>query len=166
MAKKKESIYQSWDEVNEAMKELGELQVKKQKLEGEQTVKINEIKKDYQEKAGNLTTKIKEIEKDIERFAEQNKTEFLKTRNKKLNFGTISYRLTKRIVVGCVEGAINALKSLNLDYYLRQKCELDKEKLYECDEKTLSKVGIKIVTEDKINIEPAYVKLMAMESEV
>lgn len=165
MAKKKESIYKTWDEVNFAMKELGELNVQKQKLEGEQTVKINEVKSYIQEKAGDIVTKIKNIEKEIERFAEQNKDEFIATRNKKLTFGTISYRLTKRVVCKSVTSAIKALKSLNMDFFIRTKEELNKEDIMNCCDKAtlqaLTRASVSVVSEDKIRIEPDYVKLMA-----
>lgn len=168
MAKKAESIYNTWEDVNIALKELGELTIKKQKLEGEQTVKINEIKADFLIKAGAIKTQIAEIEKNIERFAMQNKSEFLKTRNKKLTFGIISFRLVKSVVCSCKEEAIKALKALNLDFCIRSKEELDKDeclKFAENDEKTLLKAGISIKAEDKVKIEPDFVKLAANTAE-
>lgn len=156
---KKSSIYTTWAEVDNALKELGELNIQKTALEGEQTVKINTIKKEILEKTGNLQTKIKEIEKNIERFAEQNKSEFLKTRNKKLTFGTVSFRLVKSVVCACKEEGIKALKALNLDFCLRLKEEIDKDKCLEVDEKLLLKAGITVKTEDKVKIEPNYIKL-------
>lgn len=156
---KKSSIYTTWAEVDNALKELGELNIQKTTLEGEQTVKINTIKKEILEKTGNLQTKIKEIEKNIERFAEQNKSEFLKTRNKKLTFGTVSFRLVKSVVCACKEEGIKALKALNLDFCLRLKEEIDKDKCLEVDEKLLLKAGITVKTEDKVKIEPNYIKL-------
>ena len=168
MAKKAESIYKSWEEVNAALKELGELNIKKQKLEGELTIKINEIKEKTLEKAGILKTQISEIEKNIERFAMQNKSEFLKTRNKKLTFGTVSFRLVKSVVCNCKDEAIKALKALNLDFCIRSKEELDKDeclKLAESEEKTLLKAGITIKSEDKVKIDPDYVKLAANQTE-
>lgn len=164
MAKKTESTYKSWEEVNSALKELGELNIKKQKLEGEQTVKINEIKAKTLEKAGAIKTQITEIEKNIERFAMQNKSEFLKTRNKKLTFGIVSFRLVKSVVCQCKDEAIKALKALNLDFCIRSKEEIDKDeclKFAEDDEKTLLKAGITIKSEDKVRIEPDYVKIAA-----
>ena len=158
---KKLSTYQTWQEVDSALKELGELNIKKQNLEGEQTIRINEVKKEILEKTGILQSQIKDIEKNIERFAEQNKSEFLKTRNKKLTFGIISFRLVKSVVCNCKEEAIKALKALNLDFCLRQKEEIDKDKCLEVDEKMLLKAGISIKTEDKVKIEPNYIKLAA-----
>ena len=158
---KKMSTYQTWAEVDTAMKELGELNIQKQNLEGEQTVRINEVKADILSKTGAIQTRIKDIEKNIERYAEQNKSEFLKTRNKKLTFGTVSFRLVKSVVCTCKEEAIKALKALNLDFCLRQKEEIDKDKCLEVDEKILLKAGISIKTEDKVKIEPNYIKLAA-----
>ncbi|MCR5260612.1 MAG: host-nuclease inhibitor Gam family protein [Candidatus Gastranaerophilales bacterium] len=164
MAKKADSIYTSWEEVNAAMKELGELNVKKQKLEGEQTEKINKIKAETLAKAGAIKTQIAEIEKNIERFAMQNKSEFLKTRTKKLTFGTVSFRLVESVVCNCKEEALKALKALNLDFLIRSKEDLDKDeclKYAKSDEKLLLKAGISIKAEDKVKIEPDFVKLMA-----
>lgn len=160
MAKKKESIYRSWDDVDTAMKELATLNVQKQKLEGEQTVRINDVKSKIAVRAGELCTKIKQIEKEIERYSEQNKDEFLKTRNKKLKFGSISYRLTKSICCECVQTAIKALKSLNYDFCIRTKEELDKEALKELSQDVLTKIGVNVKVVDKIQIEPDYVKLI------
>lgn len=164
MAKKTESIYKSWEDVNSALKKLGELNILKQKLEGEQTEKINEIKAKTLEKAGAIKTQIAEIEKNIERFAMQNKSEFLKTRNKKLTFGIVSFRLVKSVVCTCKEEAIKALKALNLDFCIRSKEEIDKDeclKFAEDGERTLLKAGISIKSEDKVKIDPDYVKIVA-----
>ncbi len=159
MAKKIESKYKSWEDVNSALKELGELNIKKERLEGEQTVKINEIKADTLAKAGIITTQMKTIEKDIERFTDEHKSEFIKIRSKKLTFGTVSFRLVKSVFIKVKDEAIKSLKALNLDFCLKIKEEIDKEKCLEIDENILQKAGIVIKQEDKIRIEPSYVKL-------
>lgn len=164
MAKKAESIYKSWEEVNAALKQLGELYIKTQKIEGEQTLKINKIKEEMLIKAGAIKTQIAEIEKNIEKFAMQNKSEFLKNRTKKLSFGTISFRLVESVKCICKEEAIKALKALNLDFLIRSKEDLDKDeclKYAKQDEKLLLKAGISVKAEDKVKIEPDFVKLMA-----
>lgn len=158
----KESTFQSWDEVNENMKKLAELKVKKQKLEGEQTLAINEIKAKCNAKAVLISDEIKAIEKNMALFAEQNKDEFALKRTKKLMFGTISYRLTKKIVCSSIETAVKALKTLNLDSFLRVKEELDKDALLELDESILTKAGISIKREDKISIEPDSVRINSL----
>lgn len=162
MAKKIESTLKSWDEVDISIKELAELNIRKTRLEGEQTLQINEIKKDTAEKAKGIDLRIKELEKDIERFTETHKEEFAKKRNKKLNHGTISYKIVKRVCCSCVAEAIKALKALNLDFCIRTKHELDKDRIIaEVDESTLLKAGITIKKEDKLRIEPNYEKIAA-----
>ena len=161
MAKKKESTLKTWDEADEKIRRLGEISIEKEKLEGTLQTKINELKASYTAQAGLLAAEAKEIEKDITRFCESHKDEFLKTRNKKLNFGTISYRLAERVVYASAEGVIKAIKTLNLDYVLRIKEDIDKEKVKTLDANTLTKIGVSIVKEDKISIDPDMVKLAA-----
>lgn len=165
MAKKIESIYRTWEEIDDALKTLGELNIQKTKLEGEQTLKINEIKEETSIKAGALQTQIKDIEKNIERFVSERKSEFLKVRTKKLNFGTIAFKITKKVCCNCIGDAIKALKVLDLNFCIRTKEELDKEKLLECDENLLKKAGITIKTEDKLRLEPNFEKLAAMKGD-
>lgn len=164
MAKKKESIYKNWSEIDSNLKKLGELKIQKSRLEGELTVKINELKEKYNIHCSNINNEIKTIEKEITRYCEQNKDAFLNKRNKKLNFGLISYRLSEKVVIPCLNTAIKALKSLNLDYCLRIKEEIDKEKVKELDKNILAKIGISVVKEDKLNIEPDMVEIAASVS--
>lgn len=160
MAKVKESIYKNWEEINQAMKTLGQLNIKKNKLEGEQTIKINEVKEATALKAGELINNIKEIEKEIARFTQQNKNEFIKKRHKKLAFGTVSFKITKSVSCECVADAIKALKSLNLDFCIRCNEELNKDEIKEIsDEMMLSRAGITIKKTDKLTIEPNYIKI-------
>ena len=161
MAKKKESTLKSWDEADEKIKRLGGLQIEKTRLEGELQTKVNELKAEYTAKAGLLAAEAKEIEKDITRFCEQHKDEFLKTRNKKLNFGTVSYRLVERVSYTNAESVIKAIKHLNLDHVLRIKEEIDKDEIKTLDANILTKIGVSIVKEDKISIDPDMVKLAA-----
>lgn len=167
MVKRKESCFRNWEDVNTAMQELGALTAEKQKQEGNQTLRINELKAYYQEKYGYLATRIKEIEKNIERFANQNKHEFAKTRTKRLSYGSVSYRVTKRVACRSAESAINALKALNLDCFIRTKEELNKDEIICCQDKdtlqSLAKADITVVSEDKIKIEPDIAELLAVE---
>ena len=158
---KAESIYNNWNEVDKAMKKLGELRIKKRKLEGELTIKINELKGEYNDKGATTTAEIKNIEKEINRFCEQNKETFIKKRSKKLVYGSVSYRLTRKISINNIESAISALTVLNMDWCLRKKFELDKDELMKLDTNTLTKIGATIIPEDKLTIEPNIEEIAA-----
>lgn len=164
MAKKKESSYTDWEDVNFAMKQLAELNIAKNKIENRQTLAILKVKAACEKKAENILSQIKSIEKDIERFAEENKEEFIKVRNKKLTFGVISYKLTKSIKCKNTATAIKSLKALNLYSYIRVKEELDKEALKGLDEQTLTKACMTLSKVDKLTIEPNYVELVSIPS--
>lgn len=113
MAKKKESTFKNWEEIDTSLKKLGELQIQKTNLDNELTEKVNELKLEYTSQSSLIQTEIKQIEKEISRFCEQNKDIFIKQRNKKLNFGQISYRLTEKVVCGSVAAVIKSLTQLN-----------------------------------------------------
>lgn len=162
MARKKESTFTSWEEVNEEFKKLASLMVEKQKLEGRQTIAINRIKAMISERSKKIVTEMKNIHDNIERFAEANKAEFVDKRSKKMQFGTVSFRYTKKIQCSNTDNAIKALKAMNLDSFLRIKEELDKEKLLELEEPILIKAGLSIKREDSIKIEPDFVKISAL----
>ena len=86
-------------------------------------------------------------------------------RNKKLNFGSISYRLSERVVCTSVQSVIKSLKLLCLDHCLRVKEELDKDKIKELDSNTLTKIGVSIIKEDKLNIEPNIIEIVSNKKE-
>ena len=154
MLKNKKTKLKSWNEVDDALKLLSELYIQKQELEGEQTVKINEIKQSIKNKSEVIQYQIKLLKDNIERFTEENKTEFLQKRTKKLTYGTLSYRVVKKVCFKCAEDAIKALKLLKMDFCIRTKNELDKEQILNCDETILAKAGITIKSDDKLKIEP------------
>ncbi len=73
--------------------------------------------------------------------------------------------VVRKVCCNCIEEAIKGLKVLNLDFCIRTKQELDKDRLLECDENMLLKAGISIKTEDKVRIEPNFEKLAALSAE-
>ncbi|MBQ2872344.1 host-nuclease inhibitor Gam family protein [bacterium] len=161
MAKKKESSLKNWEEIDSSLKKLGELQIQKTNLDNELTEKVNELKLKYTSQSSLIQTEIKQIEKEISRFCEQNKDTFLNKRNKKLNFGLISYRLSEKVVCSSIGAAIKALKQLNYDWCIRTKEELDKDEVKKLDSNILTRIGVQIVKEDKLTIEPNTVKIAA-----
>lgn len=161
MAKKKESIFKNWDEVDAAIKKLGELEIKKTKLEGEQTIKTNEIIAAYKNRCVGIANEIKETKTEIERFCAQNKDAFIDKRNKKLSFGTVSYRITEKVKIFSIPTAIKALKALNCDFCLRIKEEIDKDEVKKLNPSTLTKIGVTVEKKDSLCIEPNMIKIAA-----
>ena len=165
MAKKKESVYKSWEDIDLSLKQLGALKIKKADLEGELTEEINVLKSKYANLCTGINSEIKDIEKEISRFCDMNKDEFLTKRSKNMNFGSISYRLSEKVICASIPAAIKALKHLNLNFCLRVKEELDKDAIREAnlDANTLTKIGVQIIKEDKLTIEPDIEEIKTIE---
>ena len=154
MAKKKLSTIESWNGVNDKLRELSEKKIELSRAEGRQTLEINNIREKYNEITEGLTKEISDIEKDIERFCEQNKNEFLEDRTKRFSFGTISYRLTRSFKIQNTIAAIKSLKALKCFDCIKTTESIIKENLKEVDKSQLKKCGIDIIEVDKISIEP------------
>ena len=154
MAKKKESKYANWEDVNLAVRRMGEIDIQVDRLQGEMTLKVNEIKSKYDAKSQGLLAERKEIEKDITLFTDTCKDEFTKTRHKELTFGKVAYKVTSKILIKSKDACLAALKALKMSDYIRIKEEPDKEAMVNLDQITLAKVGASIKVEDKLRIEP------------
>ena len=64
---------ENWDGVDNTLKRLAELEVGIAKVNGDSTIKINEIKKEAVDKAAPLQVEKDALEKQIEIFCEHNK---------------------------------------------------------------------------------------------
>lgn len=154
MAKKKESKFNNWEDVNLAVRRMGEIDIQVNNLQGKMTLKVNEIKSAYDSKSQGLLAERKEIEKDISLFTDNCKDEFAKTRHKDLTFGKIAYKVTSKLVIRSIDACLAALKALEMNSYIRIKEEPDKDALASLDQLTLAKLGASIKVEDKLRIEP------------
>ncbi len=148
------SEYKDWNDVDQALRRMGEIDIRLNKLEGEQTLKVNEVKAEYDLKAEGLKAERHILEEQITLFAESRKEEFAKVRSKDLTFGVVAYRIVSKVVVKSKAATVAALEALHLDSYLRIIKEPDKEAMTGLDAATLAKVGSSLKTEDKLRIEP------------
>lgn len=148
------SVYNEWSDLDQGLRRMGEIDIKLAKLEGELTLKVNEIREDYDAKAEGLRAERKKITEQITAFVEDHKEEFLKTRSKELTFGTVAYRLITKVLIRSKAATVAALEALGLFAYLRVIKEPDKDAMSALDAGTLAKVGATLKTEDKLRIEP------------
>ncbi|HEY3277473.1 MAG TPA: host-nuclease inhibitor Gam family protein [Syntrophorhabdaceae bacterium] len=154
---KKESAaseYRDWNDVDRALRKLGEIDIRLARLEGDMTLRVNEIRADYEKRAEGLKRDRKNMEAGIEAFALERKEEFAKVRSKELTFGTISFRVVHRITVRSKKATVAALEAMGLAAFLRISKEPDKEAMKSLDAGTLAKVGALLKTEDQLLVEP------------
>ena len=158
-------MMQSWDDVDVALKELAELEVRRQQIEGEMTEAINRIKEEAKEKAAPVTERAKYLTKQIEHFAASRKEEFAKRRSRELTFGKVAFRLVTSVPLprdkAKLEALLKALKAFGLNDCIRYEEKPDREKLAELDDKTLVKLGLNKRVADKFRVEPYIEKVVS-----
>ena len=159
---KKESIYKNWHEVDCAIRKLGNLEIEKSRIEGLQTLEMNNIKEKYTAESEEIISEQKRISAEITRFCEQNKDSFLNKRSKTLNYGTVAYRVSSSVKLeNNADVVIKSIEAANLDFCLKIDKKIDKDKLRELDAATLSKIGTQIVTKDSLTITPDVARIAA-----
>lgn len=144
----------SWDDVNLALKRLGELTMSRRALENSLTDDLNKVKEAHALEAKPVIDEIKEIEKDIELYVTDNKDQFAKIRNKEFTFGAISFRVSKSIKVLSVATCLKALKALGMYGFITTKETPNKDMLLTLKETELAKVACQLVAKDNLTIEP------------
>jgi len=160
----KASDYKDWGEIDGALRRMGEIDIRLQKLEGEMTLKLNEIRAEYDTKAEGLKAERKTIEDNISLFADAHKEEFAKVRSKDLTFGVVAFRVVSKVVMKSKAATLAAMKALGLNQYIRITEEPDKEAMSGLDAGTLAKVGASLKTEDKLRIEPNIERIKEKEA--
>lgn len=149
----------TWDEVDQALRRMGEIDIATQKIFGNLTLKVNELKQRAENEAGPLNAERKEIEEAVAAFCEGHKEEFTKQRSKELTFGLVAFRIVTKIVIRSKEACLAAMHALKLDSYIRVIEEPDKLAMEGLDDAVLAKVGAKRKTEDRLRIEPNLERL-------
>lgn len=154
---------QNWDDVDKALRLIGEREIALANLEGEMTLKINAIKEDAKTAAEPITAEKKELEKAVEGFCAANKAEFATKRSKELTFGKIGYRLVKSVsiprVKAKIEGILKALKSYGLADCIVSTETIDKDKIVELRDEDLVKLGLSRTVKDSFRIETNLEKI-------
>ncbi len=156
MAKKtvSDTGYQDWREIDQALRRIGEIDIDLGGMEGEMTLRVNEVRARYERKAEALKGERKKIEALVEAFARERKDEFTKVRSKELTFGSVSFRIIHKVAIRSRKATVAALEAMGLDVCLRVTKEPDKEAMKALDAGTLAKAGASLKTEDRFFAEP------------
>jgi phage host-nuclease inhibitor protein Gam len=155
---KERMALRDWEEVNQCLRKMGELDIEKENLDGRLTLEINDVKQRYTAWAETVVSERRGIEALVKGFVEARKDEFIKVRSKDLDFGTIAWRVVSSIptprAVDKLSAVVRAVKALGMNCLLRVKEELDKEALERLSDMDLVKIGLARKVEDKLRIEP------------
>ena len=158
------SEYQDWNEVDAGLRRMGEIDIRLEEIEGDMTLRLNEISAEYEAKAEGLRGERKKIQTNIELFAGDRKGEFASVRSKELTFGTVAYRIVHRVVVRSRKVTVAALEAMELTSCLRITKEPDKEAMKSLGTGTLARVGAALKTNDRLSIEPNIERISHREA--
>lgn len=150
MARKKvtEAVIGSWDEVNEALKVIGDAQDEIAAIEAEMNSLITEIKAEAKEKIKPYESAIKMKELMIQQYTSEHREE-LKGKSYKLAFGTVGFRLsTKLILPKDLKTVIKNLQMNGMMDCLTTKVTVNKDILKTYAEKEILNVGASLKKED------------------
>lgn len=155
MARKRLSAttLESWSDVDACLKAIAEVDRELAILETAQQEQIDAIKAATKTEAEPLQSKKAGLELAIQQYAEANRGEFIKTKTKELTFGSVSFRLSTRIVIKNLGNTLQALKDFGLTGCIRIKEECDKEAMKNLPIETIHAVGAALKQEDAFGYE-------------
>ena len=150
MARKRitEQALGSWEEVNAALKKIGEAQLEIDLIEPDMNASISAVKEEAKEKVKKHEEDIKLQELMIQQYVTEHKDE-LNGKSLKLAFGMVGFRMsTKLILPKNVHTIIENLKKNGMLDCLNTKVTVNKDVLKTYDEKEIIKVGASLKKED------------------
>ncbi len=154
---------ENWQDVDEALRELASLQIKRSEIEGRLNESINALKEQAKREAAPIVESMKRLTKEIEAFAMSKKSEFAKKRTKELTFGKIGFRLVTSVPIprdkAKVEALLQSLKAYGLSECIIYEEKPNREKLKELDDATLVKLGLEKRVKDSFRVEPFIEKV-------
>ncbi len=150
MARKKvmEQVLGDWNEVNDALKKIGDAQNEISVIESEMNSLIAEIKAEAKEKIKSHENAVKIQELMIQQYVTEHKGE-LQGKSRKLAFGTVGFRIsTKLMLPKNVKTVIENLKRNGMLDCLNTKVTVNKEALKTYEEKEIINVGASLKKTD------------------
>lgn len=145
--------FETWDDVDSALKRIGELDRDLGMIEAGANEQIDAIKAASKEDAAPLTAEKLGLEAAMKEFCEANRSEFAKVKTREMTFGSVGFRLSSRIVIKRVADTLQALKDFGLLHCIRVKEEADKEAMKALDSETLASVGAALKTDNVFGYE-------------
>lgn len=156
----------NWDDVDNTLKRLGEIEIIAAKISGDATLEINAIKEKAKKEAEGLESEKKHLEKMVTLFCDSNKADFAKKRSKEFNFGTVGFRTVKNVSIPRdktkTAALLKSLKAFGLSDCIAYEEKADKDKINELADETIVKLGLKRTVKDSFRIVPAIEKIGEM----
>ncbi|WP_293719865.1 host-nuclease inhibitor Gam family protein [uncultured Phascolarctobacterium sp.] len=154
----KEEGLQSWEEVDQHLRRLGEIGNRISRLEADYNDKVTELKGKVDEKVKPLILEKEQLERQIKDYAECNRLD-LNGKTKVMTFGQLGFRQSTSIIVRKAAAVIKALKEKGLTGCINIRESVNKDELRKQTDDVISAVGAVKKVEDVFWYEPDFEKL-------
>ena len=165
MRKKVSTKLKSWDDVDQTLRVIGEIDLLVQEQEARLNEAIMKAKQAAAQEAAFHLEQKKNLEASIRLFAEEHREDLGDRKSNPLFFGTVSFRKsTKIITIANLKRVLELLKVHGLKTYIRTKETVDKEAMGALDDVTLKQVGCRRKIEDVFGYAVDYERIKKGEA--
>lgn len=139
-----------WAAVDSALRDIRECEHALTELGVDRDRRIDAVKDEYSKRALPLQNRIKKLEADVKAYADAHRAE-LTGKSRKLNFGTVGYRISSRLILPASKAAeaIAALKALGRKEFVKTTETLDRAALLRQPVELLNQIGAYIQQRDE-----------------
>lgn len=163
---KETPVFKTWEDVDNALKEIAEAELDLVDIEGEMNKQIQGIKLTATQEAKPIHDRINSIGKDIKAFVEEHRNE-LDGKTKSLNFGKTGFRMSTKVVLPKAKEKlatiIKSLKARKMNDCIVVNETINKDVLKKYTEDEILRVGAALKKEDTFWYETDREKLEVLQ---
>ncbi len=143
-------VLADWAAVDGALRDIRECEHALTELGVDRDRRIDNIKEEYSKMALPLQNRIKKLEDDVKAYADAHRAE-LTGKSRTLNFGTVGYRISSRLILPASKAAeaIATLKALGRKEFVKTTETLDRAALLRQPVELLNQIGAYIQQRDE-----------------
>ena len=143
-------VLPDWAAVDGALRDIRECEHALTELGVDRDRRIDSVKEEYSKMALPLQNRIKKLEGDVKAYADAHRAE-LTGKSRKLNFGTVGYRISSRLILPASKAAeaIATLKALGRKEFINTTETLDRASLLRQPVELLNQIGAYIQQRDE-----------------
>ncbi len=165
MRQKVKAALKSWGDVDEVLRTIGAIDLLVQESEARMNAAIMKAKEQAKADTEFSLEQKKNLELAVKQYGEAHREDLGAKKSIALNFGTVSFRKSTRIVtIANLKRVLELLKARHLAGFIRVKESVDKEAMAELDDQTLKSVGCRRKTEDTFGYEIDFEKIRKGEA--
>lgn len=163
---KETPVFKTWEDVDNALKEIAEAELDLVDIEGEMNKQIQGIKLTAAQEAKPIQDRINSLGKDIKAFVEEHRSE-LDGKTKTLNFGKTGFRMSTKVVLPKAKEKlaviIKSLKARKMNDCIVVTETINKDVLKKYTEDEIIRVGATLKKEDTFWYETDREKLQTLQ---